>query len=162
MGDFSDQVKALKESLEAKSEATRANVNQAVKNATLRIEREVKVSMRNTQTVEPGSLTRGGRLMGHPTTSAKGKASWHLPSAPGFAPNPDTGALMASYTHEYQNDGNTGIIGSKLEYAKWLEFGTSKMAARPALGPAVQKVAPMFKDDLKFSMAQPQIEAESD
>ncbi len=169
MGEFADQVKAMKESLEAKGRTVQVNVVQAVRNATLRIERQVKVSMKTTVAVAPDALTESGNRMGHWVGEGPGRGykspkgrKWHPSSTPGFAPNPDSGDLMASYTHEYLEEGRRGKIGSRLKYARRMEFGDSNMAARPALGPAVQMVSKLFRDDLKFSMAQPQIEAEND
>jgi phage gpG-like protein len=57
----------------------------------------------------------------------------------GYAP-PDnplwrTGALMDSISHEVDND--EAVIGSDSEIMVYHEFGTSKMAMRPVLGPAL-------------------------
>jgi HK97 gp10 family phage protein len=59
----------------------------------------------------------------------------HTAAAEGQAPNTDTGKLVASLAAERVNDA-TYHIGSGLDYASWLEFGTSKMGARPWLNPA--------------------------
>ena len=45
----------------------------------------------------------------------------------------DTGALRRSITHELSPDGKTAVVGSNMEYAAFVELGTSKMAARPYL-----------------------------
>lgn len=57
----------------------------------------------------------------------------------GYAP-PDnpllrTGGLQDSISHEVEND--TATIGSDSEIMVFHEFGTSKMAMRPVLGPAL-------------------------
>lgn len=53
----------------------------------------------------------------------------------------DTGALRSSLHEEITEDANsvTGSVGTNLEYAPPVEFGTSKMAAQPFLQPALQK-----------------------
>lgn len=47
----------------------------------------------------------------------------------------DTGRLRASITHEATND--TVIIGTNVEYGKYQELGTSRMAGQPFLRPAI-------------------------
>ena len=52
----------------------------------------------------------------------------------------ETGDLLGSITHNVDAMANlTGeaYVGTNLEYAKYLEFGTSRMPARPFLGGAV-------------------------
>lgn len=48
----------------------------------------------------------------------------------------DTGRLRNSVTH-YVKD-NTAYIGTNVEYGMYIEFGTSKMKARPFLRPAAR------------------------
>lgn len=68
----------------------------------------------------------------------------HQASAPGEAPKTDTGTLVSSI--EFKMVGKlSATIGSRLAYAYYLEFGTSKMAARPAWIPAVEKERPDFE-----------------
>jgi HK97 gp10 family phage protein len=66
----------------------------------------------------------------------------HTASKPGDAPNSDTGNLVQSITViKLKPSGGLDqySIGSPLDYAAWLEFGTLDMAARPWLSPAVDK-----------------------
>lgn len=52
----------------------------------------------------------------------------------------DTGNLRSSITHVLGRDG-AGLycdIGSDVEYARYIEFGTWKMAAQPFLVPAIR------------------------
>ena len=49
----------------------------------------------------------------------------------------DTGNLRASITHEV-NEGE-GIVGTNVEYASFVEFGTSKQAPQPYLYPALEQ-----------------------
>jgi HK97 gp10 family phage protein len=62
----------------------------------------------------------------------------HVASNEGQAPNTDTGKLVASIALDKQSDANY-LVGSNLQYAAWLEFGTSKTGARPWLEPAMRK-----------------------
>lgn len=49
----------------------------------------------------------------------------------------DTGRLRNSITHA-QEDDTTEIIGTNVEYATYVEMGTSRMKAQPYLKPAAQ------------------------
>lgn len=63
----------------------------------------------------------------------------HQASAPGQPPMTDTGRLVNSI--EFDKIGDlTATVGSKLVYAPWLEYGTSRMAARPFFRPAVEEI----------------------
>lgn len=62
----------------------------------------------------------------------------HMASNTGQAPNTDTGKLVASIAVEKEKEANY-LVGSNLEYAAFLEFGTSKMGARPWLEPAMRQ-----------------------
>lgn len=70
----------------------------------------------------------------------------HRASAPGQPPAVDTGRLRSSYTYETGSDGQDDvvIVGTDVDYAPPLEFGTSRMAARPHLRPAVEEVRPQI------------------
>ena len=59
----------------------------------------------------------------------------HTPSAPGEAPNNDSGVL-ANNIETTQAAPLVVEVSSNAPYAAALEFGTSKMAARPYMGPA--------------------------
>jgi HK97 gp10 family phage protein len=68
----------------------------------------------------------------------------HTASKAGDAPNTDTGNLVQSIKVRKQKTLgglDSYLIGSALDYAAWLEFGTLTTAARPWLQPAVDKVA---------------------
>ena len=74
-----------------------------------------------------------------------GKA--HVPSLPGQAPNTDTGRLVGSVGSQVikKNIVETFV---EAEYAAWLEFGTDKMAPRPALGPSFDEMRPHILTNL--------------
>lgn len=65
----------------------------------------------------------------------------HIPSRPGEPPNNDTGVLAnAIETLRGTESGSIKyIVSSNAPYSQPLEFGSSKMAARPFLRPALEK-----------------------
>lgn len=62
-------------------------------------------------------------------------------SRPGDPPNTDTGRLVQSIKFEINDGGMTARVGTNLKYGAYLEFGTTTMAARPWLQPAVSEAA---------------------
>ncbi|NBC37360.1 HK97 gp10 family phage protein [Novosphingobium sp. FSY-8] len=68
----------------------------------------------------------------------------HVPSKPGEPPNRDTGVLQAHITNT-----KTGALSAEVRsdapYALGLETGTSKVAARPYMRPARDKMAPVIR-----------------
>lgn len=68
--------------------------------------------------------------------SVSGKG--HVPSAPGEPPNRDTGHLDTNI-EAYRTGPLEAEVRSQAGYADELEFGTSKMAARPYMRPAVKR-----------------------
>ena len=62
----------------------------------------------------------------------------HIPSAPGEPPNNDTGVL-ANNIETLEAGPLKVTVSSNAPYAAPLEFGTSRMAARPYMGPAFEK-----------------------
>lgn len=71
--------------------------------------------------------------------AAKINASHSPPSVPGEGPAVRTGRLRGSITWRIQSDaiGPYADIGSAVEYAPFVELGTSNMGARPFLRPAL-------------------------
>ena len=67
----------------------------------------------------------------------------HIASAEGDPPATDTGRLKNNIYFE-RLGALTAAVGSDLVYATYLEYGTSKMAARPFFRPAVEKIRPIF------------------
>lgn len=59
------------------------------------------------------------------------------PSSPGEPPGVDTGTLKNSIKTERVKVGEWEI-GTKVTYAPFLEFGTTRMAPRPFMGPAAR------------------------
>lgn len=119
-------------------------INQLIKNLTrfgvnvdLAIERGVMATamlVRNDAVKSIQKVSQGEQV----TRYRAGGASYnHTTSAKGQAPNTDTGKLVASIATEKRSDGV--YVGSSVEYAPHLEFGTNKMDARPWLKPALEK-----------------------
>lgn len=81
----------------------------------------------------------------------------HIPSLPGQPPNADTRFLDTNIETEI---GGPGIVTvtSKAPYSAALEYGTSKMAARPYMRPSVErnrkKVVKMVGDAVKVTLAR--------
>lgn len=64
----------------------------------------------------------------------------HIPSAPGSPPSRDTGVLDGNIETEIKAQmPPTVTVTSKAPYSAYLEFGTSKMAARPFMRPATER-----------------------
>jgi HK97 gp10 family phage protein len=57
-------------------------------------------------------------------------------SRPGDPPAPDTGTLRNSIAHEVVSSQRVRV-GTNVEYAPFLEFGTARMAPRPFMRPAL-------------------------
>ena len=62
----------------------------------------------------------------------------------------DTGRLRNSISH--QNDSDTVYVGTNVEYAPYIEMGTSKMAARPYLGPSITEHANEYKEIIETAL----------
>lgn len=62
----------------------------------------------------------------------------------------DTGRLRASISHA--RDDNAAYIGTNVEYAAYVELGTSKMKPRPYLRPAAANHADEYKQIVKAAL----------
>jgi hypothetical protein len=83
----------------------------------------------------------------------------HRASAPGEAPATDSGGLVISIYNE--NRGKYAkAIGSRLDYAYYLEFGTFKMAKRPSWIPAVERAIPKMLKRVEIAIAKAKARAE--
>jgi HK97 gp10 family phage protein len=84
-------------------------------------------------------------VTGNPILASRGPGGRHYRnetvSAPGDAPHKMLGNLQRSIAHAVDSDGKTAYVGSNLDYALYLEIGTSKMAARPFFRPIFQEEA---------------------
>ena len=95
------------------------------------------ISIHKTATTKISTGTRSGRQR------PKGGVS----SAPGEFPKTDKAQLVSSMF--FKPDGNGAKVGTKLLYGRFLEFGTSKMAARPFLTPSFNMNKAKISKELK-------------
>lgn len=100
-------------------------------------------------------------IQGPPKTGRKYQRGTvvHQASAPGQAPATDTGFLVSSIYNEDRGY-LTKAIGSRLEYAFYLEFGTRKIAARPSWVPAVERAIPKMLKRVNIAIAKAKARAE--
>ena len=64
-----------------------------------------------------------------------------------------TGRLRNSLTHEVSMNEKAVYIGSAVEYASYVEGGTSKMPARPYLRPAIVNNVDEYKNLIKQALS---------
>ena len=76
----------------------------------------------------------------------------HRASAPGETPAVDTGNLVNSIKSELVSSSDTDAwanVGTGVEYAEYLEFGTSRMEARPFMRPAYDENVEQITETVK-------------
>lgn len=78
----------------------------------------------------------------------KGSMSPNGPSSPGQPPAIDTGNLVNSLQIDWEHD-LLALYGPEADYGVHLEYGTRRMAARPYMRPAAEKVRPGFLEAMK-------------
>lgn len=110
----------LSASIEQLMKAFPDAIDNAVKSTALTVQNHARVSIQREQSA--GVVYQRGGVT-------------HQASAPGDAPNTDTGALVSSIIAEYPRKG-VAFVGTSKAYGAYLEFGTRNMAARPWLRPA--------------------------
>ena len=101
-------------------------------------------------------------IQGPPKTGRKYQRSEtviHQASAPGQAPATDTGTLVSSIYNEDRGY-LSKAIGSRLDYAFYLEFGTRRMAPRPSWIPAVERAIPKMLKRVNIAIAKAKARAE--
>ena len=65
-----------------------------------------------------------------------------------------TGRLRNSLTHSVEMNEKAVYIGSAVEYAAYVELGTSRMRARPYLRPAVANYTDEYKNLIKQALSR--------
>ena len=66
----------------------------------------------------------------------------HQRSAPGEPPKTESGHLAKNIFFGLDEDKLGGEVGARVKYGRLLEFGTSRMAARPWLQPTFDRLKP--------------------
>jgi len=132
--------KEVQEALRAFQENMRTSIADAVQATAIECLQDVKKSMRNTP--------KTGNRYRRQKKSKRGPAgNFHIASSAGNPPAVDFGTLWNS-AYYMRVDEYTAAIGSRLKYAEHLEFGTLRMAARPAWIPAAERIAPRLQKRL--------------
>ncbi len=119
-----------------------ADARGKVLKACLTTERGIKQGMKL------GGRTAGGGKAGPGEKLAK---IGTYRSAPGEPPRVQTGVLRRSYTHEMHETLPIGRVGTNIEYAKWLEWGTRVMAARPHVRPVLHALRSAYEAIFKVT-----------
>lgn len=83
--------------------------------------------------------------------SVSGKG--HVPSAPGQPPNADTRLLDTNINTVVVGPGRVNVEATA-PYAGYLEFGTSRMEARPFMRPAAEKKRPEATELIRRALAK--------
>ena len=126
---IAEQVAALQAKFRQCREKIDSDTKKAVNSCALKVERDIKANM-----------TPDG------------------PSAPGEAPAVDTGRLRASITHRVEMESGevVGYVGTNVEYAPYLEFGTTRMKPRPFMVPAIERNRDWIKNKLASVVKSPE------
>ena len=77
----------------------------------------------------------------------------HRASAPGESPAIDSGRLAESLT-VFRRSTFQWYVGSDVEYAPWLEYGTYSIAPRPYLRPAAARFKPIANQRIQAVLAR--------
>lgn len=118
-----ENIKAVQDAIRLYGAKAERNISRVIEATALTINRDVK------DLIDRGA--KSGRLY-------RRRNIEHRASAPGQAPATDTGFLLSSIYYE-RNTPLSATVGSRLAYAYYLEFGTVRIAPRPAWLPATEK-----------------------
>lgn len=114
-----------------------------IRNAEDELKKRIQASCFFVEKVCKNLMRRGGRTpSGYRHRGEKLAPIGTYRSKPGEPPRVQTGTLKRSITTDFSDLGRfIGRVGTNVEYAPYLEFGTSRMAARPFLRPAVHRAS---------------------
>ncbi len=73
----------------------------------------------------------------------------HQASAAGEYPASDFGNLAININVQIKAGGLSGTVESKANYSSMLEYGTSKMAARPFMQPSAERARPFIRQKFR-------------
>lgn len=131
-------VNRLFDKLDKEHKDKQKRMQKALRDASLLVIAEIQKKM---------TASTGGRK--YPSRGAKGKI--HIASLPGNAPAKDIGELRGSLKYDLKKIhaailSEVGVMGKTMATrASYLEYGTSKMKARPFLFTTVQELRPRIK-----------------
>lgn len=103
----------------------------------------MEITVDNTSAVKGGLQSAFARALERIGLQAEGYAKDLCPV--------DTGNLRNSITHT--SDGKAAYIGTNVEYGKYVELGTVKMAAQPYLRPAAADHAGTYRNIVKDELS---------
>lgn len=98
---------------------------------------------------------RGGKLFVGGPRKGKNLSPSHTASAPGAFPATDTGGLKRSVVFvpfKVQGASRVAAINARASYARPLEYGTRRMAARPFLRPAARFHFPIIRKAVRVAV----------
>lgn len=104
---------------------------------------KLEVLVDNTDAVKGGLQSAIARALERIGLAAEGYAKDLCPV--------DTGNLRNSITHT--SDGKAAYIGTNVEYGKYVELGTVKMAAQPYLRPAAADHGETYRNIVKDELS---------
>lgn len=155
--------KELQAALDDISDDVRAEVSKAVIGTAVELRGDVMKSIK-----KPGTGTMYYRIFDPDTgftnifagdsegyvTSVKGRlnlSATHRASADGEPPASDTGRLLSSIYFDEEGP-LSAVVGSDVDYAVYLEYGTLTMAARPFFRPAVDDIRAKYNKRLEAAI----------
>lgn len=133
-GKFIGGVASVIAKMKRLPEATRVGMMQSFEDQILKVHATAVQSIQEHQSA--GAIYKRGNVE-------------HQASEPGYAPNSDTGTLAQSIHFEIDSANLSARVGSGLAYARYLEQGTTNIAARPWLMPAWEQNKPDVSSIIK-------------
>ena len=126
------------------------------------IERGLKIAMVELQIELRERLSKVGTGAGY-FGGSKGKGYFRTRSAPGEPPAVDTGTLRNSVQSKPQYIAGTGMtsivltglvagVNKDARIPRWLEYGTSRMKARPFIAPSLEAIRPSVAGTISDQM----------
>ena len=126
------------------------------------IERGLKIVMVELQIELREKLSQVGSGAGY-FGGSKGKGYFRTRSAPGEPPAVDTGTLRNSVQSKPQYIPGTGMtsivltglvagVNKDARIPRWLEYGTSRMKARPFIAPSIEVIRPSVAGTISDQM----------